>query len=235
MIFGMTPAPRISPGSANSGVNQTTLVNEVTTAIQFVELMDRVRAGDAAAAQSVWNLYHPAVIRLLRKRLPSHRRRDFDEDDVAASAFLSFFDGIAANRFPDLTEPNNLWSLLAVIAGRKALSYLRHHVREKRGGGQLRGESVFGTSEHARRHGIEQVSDQEQSPESVTEFLDDVDHLLGLLGNDTLQKIALLKLDGSSIDEIAAEVGITRRAVERRLAVIRQTWRESVIQPEPPQ
>ncbi len=202
---------------------------EMTTHAPFNQLIDRVKAGDSTAAQSLWNLYHPAVLRLLRKRLPAHRRRAFDEEDVAASAFLSFFDGIAADRFPELQEPDNLWNLLAVIAGRKAHAYVRHHGRQKRGGTRLRGESAFAAADDPAKHGIEQVGDGQNSPASVVEFVDEVDNLLAMLKDDQLQQIALLKLDGHSIAEIAAETGITQRAVQRRLALIRQTWREAAV------
>ncbi|MEZ6063149.1 MAG: ECF-type sigma factor [Planctomycetaceae bacterium] len=200
---------------------------EMDAAEPFNQLMDRVKAGDATAAQSLWNLYHPAVLRLLRKRLPAHHRRAFDEDDVAASAFMSFFDGLAADRFPDLTEPDNLWNLLAVIAGRKAQSYVRFHGRKKRGGSALRGESAFAPTEERSVRGIEQVDGGDHSPATVVEFVDEVDNLLAALKDDDLRTIALLKLDGFSVAEIAAEAGMTQRAVQRRLALIRQTWRES--------
>jgi len=201
----------------------------MTTADPFNQLIDRVKAGDSAAAQSLWNLYHPAVLRLLRKRLPAHRRRAFDEEDVAASAFLSFFDGLAADRFPDLQEPDNLWNLLAVIAGRKAQAYMRFHGSQKRGGTNLRGESAFAAADDPARHGIEQVGTSQDSPASVVEFVDEVDNLLAALKDEQLQAIAVLKLDGCSIAEIATEMEITQRAVQRRLALIRQTWRESAV------
>ncbi len=194
----------------------------------FAELLERVKAGDDDAARSVWNLYQPAVIRLLRKKLPGHRRREFDEEDVAASAFMSFFDGLAASRFPELHDPDNLWSLLAVIAGRKAQAYLRHQSRRKRGGGRLRGESVFEEDSDSCSGGINQIGDPAASADAVRDFEDEVRELLTYLGSEDLQQVALLKLDGCSVADIATELDITHRAVQRRLAVIRQTWREKL-------
>jgi len=192
----------------------------------FAELLDRVKAGDNDAAQTVWKLYQPAVIRLLRQKLPAHRRREFDEEDVAASAFLSFFDGLAASRFRDLDGPDNLWNLLAVIAGRKAQAYLKRQSRRKRGDGRVRGESVFEDGNDARRGGINQIGDPSPSAAVVSDFVDEVQDLLNHLERDDLQKVALLKLEGCTVAELARELQMTQRAVQRRLAVIRQIWRE---------
>ena len=50
------------------------------------------------------------------------RRRVADEDDVALSAFKSLCVGAARGRYPILTDRDDLWRLLIVIAARKASS-----------------------------------------------------------------------------------------------------------------
>src|SRR5262245_60742354 len=103
--------------------------------------LDGLRDGDAEAAQKVWERYFERLVRLAGSRLPDHARREFDEEDVALSALRSFFAGAAEQRFPQLTDRNDLWALLVLITRRKAAAYVRHGTRLKRGGGEVVGES----------------------------------------------------------------------------------------------
>ena len=114
-----------------------------------------------------------------------------------------------------------------MLAERKAIGVLRHELADKRGGGVNRGESVFEPmiSESADARGIENVADP--SPEVVDGFTSAVREMLEALSDETAQQIALLKLQGLTNKEIAASVGISLRAVERKLSMIRQRWAEA--------
>ena len=46
----------------------------------------------------------------------------------------------------------------------------------------------------------------------------------GWLGDDELRKVARLRLEGASLEEIAAQVGVVSRSIKRKLAVIRAVW-----------
>jgi DNA-directed RNA polymerase specialized sigma24 family protein len=50
--------------------------------------------------------------------------------------------------------------------------------------------------------------------------------LLARLDDEELREIALLKLQGFTNEEIAARIGRALPTVERRLRLIRQTWKE---------
>src|SRR6266852_4950772 len=101
-----------------------------------------LKAGDAAAAQALWERYFPRMVALARKRLHGARLPQ-DEEDVALSAFDSFCRGAQEGRFPNLADRDDLWRLLLVITARKALDQLERQGRLKRGRGQLRGESAL--------------------------------------------------------------------------------------------
>ena len=100
-----------------------------------------MKAGDAAAAQPLWERYHRRLVTLARQKLRPARRRAADEEDVVQNAFHSFFRGLSAGRFPQLSDRDNLWRLLVVITARKALDQLAHDHRKRRGGGTVQGES----------------------------------------------------------------------------------------------
>src|SRR5438094_814018 len=98
----------------------------------------------------------PAAI----QRLCEAPRRAADEEDVALSAFDSFCDGVAQGRFPQLTDRDDLWHVLVTITARKALQLIRHEQRQKRGGGAVRGESVFqegADSDSSEEVGLDQI------------------------------------------------------------------------------
>jgi DNA-directed RNA polymerase specialized sigma24 family protein len=134
---------------------------------------------------------------------------------------------VEQDRFPDLSDRDNLWQVLAVIASRKAQAYLRSHHRQKRGGGLVRGESaIVATGSDSSPAGIGAVLGPAPSPEFAAQFAEECQRLLDCLADEQLQAIALLKMQGFTIEEIAARVACTKRAVQRRLEIIRRTWRD---------
>ena len=52
--------------------------------------------------------------------------------------------------------------------------------------------------------------------------------LLKSLGDAQLQKIAVYKMEGRTVDEIAKEMGCARSTIERKLRRIRHEWMERV-------
>jgi hypothetical protein len=80
----------------------------------------RLEAGDQAACQKLWEAYFGRLVGLVRKQLQGAPRSAADEEDVALSAFDSFFRQAQEGRFPRLLDRNDLWQLLVLIAVRKA-------------------------------------------------------------------------------------------------------------------
>src|SRR5262245_5593415 len=97
----------------------------------------RLKAGDQAAAQPLWEGYSQRLVGLARARLPGAPRGAADEEDVALSAFASFCRGAEAGRFPQVADRDDLWRLLVLFTAHKALDRIRHERRHKRGGGAV--------------------------------------------------------------------------------------------------
>lgn len=191
-------------------------------------LVQRLRDGDEAAATELWQRYYHRIVRLAAKRLPASLKRTRDEEDVALSAFHSFVAGVRHDRFPNLAGPDNLWGLLIVLTSRKVQAHLRHHTRHKRGGGKVRGESVFlHRDDTAVGAGIGGVLGDSQGPALEAEMAEAAERLLDLLGDDNLREIAILRMEGYLVDEIAKQLEMSKRAVERRLQLIRKIWSET--------
>ncbi|MFH1268991.1 MAG: ECF-type sigma factor [Planctomycetota bacterium] len=187
----------------------------------------QLKAGHETAAAKVWNHFYARLVGLARGKLRGAPRRAVDEEDVVLSAFETFFRRTKEGRFPRLQDRDDLWQLLVKITERKALNQLRHERRQKRGGGKLRGESVFlDKTASTVRVGIEQVAAPEPTPEFAALVGETFERLLDLLADDELRRIALLKLEGHTSQEIATETGRSLPTIERRLRLIRDKWKE---------
>jgi DNA-directed RNA polymerase specialized sigma24 family protein len=190
--------------------------------------IERLKAGDSAAAQQLWQGYFQRLVALARGRLEGAPRRAADEEDVALSAFASFCRGVERGRFPQLEDREDLWKLLVVLTARKAAHLRRDERRHKRGGGAVRGESALlpAGGDSGATPALEQVLGQEPTPAFAAEVAEQCEYLLGLLGDGELRAIALWKMEGDTNEEVAARLGCALSTVERRLRLIRQTWEE---------
>ena len=183
-----------------------------------------VETGDEVAISRLWEHCLPRLLNYSRSKLPENLRRVLDEEDVALSTFKSFCLRAADGSLGEIAGRDELWKLLHTIASRKANGYIRHQSRQKRGGGQIAGESTF-IKAGDLGGSIDDVPDQStETPAMLAEFQNSCEHLLDRLEDSTLQAIAVLRLEGYSVDEIAQRVGCAKRSIERRLNLIRTIW-----------
>jgi DNA-directed RNA polymerase specialized sigma24 family protein len=180
----------------------------------------QLQAGNQAAAQPLWDRYIRRLVGLARKKLHSAARRVADEEDVALSAFDSFCRHAAEGRFPQLSDRDNLWQLLVVMTARKAHHLVRDERRQKRGGEQSSKSPVLS----ANAADVQKVLSREPSPEFAAEVTDECRRLLEMLGTEDLRAVALQKMEGYTVDEIAANIGCAPRTVARKLGLIRGLW-----------
>jgi DNA-directed RNA polymerase specialized sigma24 family protein len=192
--------------------------------------LNGIRAGDEADIQRLWDRYFEQLVRLAGKKLPGHARREFDEEDVALSAFHSFCDRVGRGQFPQLADRDGLWRLLVTITARKAVSSVRRQNRKKRGGGKVQGESAFldAGCDEAASDGLAGFLSREPTPELAAQFAEEYDRLIDKLQSPSLKTIALLTLEGHNAEEIAGELGTSPRTVHRKLQLIRALWDEEI-------
>lgn len=195
------------------------------------QLIDQLQFGDSLAAQQIWDRFIERLIGLARRRLQQLPRRAIDEEDVALSAFNAFFQGVNEQRFERLGNRDDLWQVLAMLTERKAIGVMRHELAKKRGGGIQRGESIFGglIAESIGERGIQAVPDP--SPEIIDGFTAEVRESIEAISDPVARQICLRKLQGLTNPQIAEELGISLRAVERKLQMIRQKWSDEFSDP----
>ena len=188
-----------------------------------------LKSGNPTAAQKLWERYCLRLTDYARQKLGPKARRVADEEDMALMAFHSFCRGVADKRFPQLDDRSDLWQILLMIAERKTIDHLREQFRQKRGGGQVRGESIFERpGEEDGYRGIEQAIDNDPPPDYAVTALDECRRLLDLLPEEDLRKIAAWKLAGWKNREIAEKLACVNSTVERKLKRIRNIWSEEV-------
>jgi RNA polymerase sigma factor (sigma-70 family) len=184
-----------------------------------------LKNGDLAVAQPLWERYHRQLIALARQKLQGARRLEADEDDVVQNAFHSFFRGVARGRFPQLNDRDNLWRILVVITARKALDQLaREHSKRQRGGTSYAQPRISLAESDSDEQIVEQIIGAEPSPQFAAQVAEEYQALLDLLGDESLRRVAVWKMEGLTNDEIAERLDCSRRTVARKLETIRIIW-----------
>jgi DNA-directed RNA polymerase specialized sigma24 family protein len=182
---------------------------------------DALSEGDPAAAQQLWERYFQRLVGLARQQLRGTRNGVADGEDVALSAFDSFCRHAEKGRFPGLLDRDNLWRLLIVITTRKAARLIRDLGRLKRGGG-------FTPVDESENDCLDRMLSREPDPEFAAEVADECQRLLRKLADPALEAIALRRMEGFTVEEIAVELGCAPRTVTRKLQLIRGIWENEV-------
>jgi DNA-directed RNA polymerase specialized sigma24 family protein len=186
-----------------------------------------LQAGDLGdATRRLWGRYFDRLAHSARAKLRAAPRGPADGEDVALSAFDSFFEGAAAGEFPQLGDRDDFWRLLVTITARKAANQLRREHQRKRGGGRVLDEGALDRADPGAGRFLAQVVGDEPSPEFAALVADECRRRLEGLRDESFRQVALMRMEGYGNAEIAARLGTNVRAVERKLAAIRKRWQE---------
>jgi DNA-directed RNA polymerase specialized sigma24 family protein len=188
----------------------------------ITRLIGMLKQGDRVASQQLWEAYFGRLVGLARDRLKNTVLRVADEEDVALSAFDSFFRRAERGQFPQLEDRDDLWQLLFVLTVRKAINLVHYQGRKSRGGGRVQ------SLQDLEALGADQILGTEPSPELAAQMTEECQRLLARLGDETLRAVALWKMEGYTNIEIAAKLGCVEQTVERKLRAVRQVWSNEV-------
>jgi len=173
--------------------------------------INQLKDGEREGVRRLLERYFQRLVQLARSRFQGRPGLAAYDEDVALSAFKSLCLGAEHGRFPELSDRDDLWRLLAVITIRKAIDVQRRN-RAREMPGELN---------------LEQFLAAEPPPELAAEMAEDYQRLLGLLDDADLRSIALWKVEGYTNEEIAGRLGCVERTVERKLQRIRILWAEA--------
>ncbi|MFO0922854.1 MAG: ECF-type sigma factor [Pirellulales bacterium] len=180
----------------------------------------KLETGDGEAAQALWDRFFVRMAEVARRKLRDVSKADADQEDIALSAFESLWKGAIRGMYPAIDDRSDLWKLLIVITQRKVLDKLQYDQRLKRcppktseGGGVI-------------IPAVDDVAGQDPTPDMIVEFEEEVRRLLSLLPTEEMRRIALLKTEGYTIEEISKKLNRGHATVERKIRTIRAIWEE---------
>ena len=187
-------------------------------------IYDALRRGDARVQARIWEDYYPGLLRVARAKLAGFPCRAFDEEDVVLAALESFFDSVRSSKIYPWQSDRELNQLLRTITCHTASMFRRREMRVKRGGGNVRGDSVFMVrskdNDHASGGRYEPV-DEHTSPTCAVVRAEASRRVLDALPDEMMREIVRLRLIGYTNNEIALTLGCARRTVERKVQRIR--------------
>ncbi len=186
-----------------------------------------LKTGNGEALQRLWERYYMLLVERARAKLGAlHSKKAVnDEEDVASSAFHSLYQGLREGRFPRLEDRDDLWRLLVHLAACKAVDRQRAENRRKRGGGKVSTEADL-VATGSEVHELDRMIGSEPSPEFAATVAEEYRRRLEELGDDTLRRIAELKLACHVNEEIRRQLGCSLRSVTLKLELIRKKWRQ---------
>ena len=183
-------------------------------------LLPQLHNRNELAIEAIWRRYVRRIHGAARPVIAGLGPGLGDEEDVAQSAFYAFCEVAARDRLPPIGSRDELWRLLFTITRRKAINRLRREFRLRRGG---RARVVHDAD------AVNRACDGADLPVDLVELqqsLDDLFEKLEATGDARLAKVARLRLEGFSNQEIADRLGCTVRTIQRKLHILERLWTE---------
>ncbi|RCS54256.1 hypothetical protein DTL42_03675 [Bremerella cremea] len=183
------------------------------------ELLRRYMASDPNAAQAIVDRYLARLLPLIGKHLSPTLQQRFDPQDVAQSAFGSFFVQARDKRFL-LQHSGDLWRLLAAISLNKLRRQAKRHSAGKRA---------------VSREVATDLANIQQAPlpAEAVGLLEEVQLALAEMPADA-QPLLGQFLAGQSLDELSPEHQKSPRTLRRWLQTFRDNLKRRLVQELPP-
>jgi RNA polymerase sigma factor (sigma-70 family) len=169
-----------------------------------------MKSGDDRSFEQIWQRYFSRLVGLARKTLSGNSQASGNEEDVAQSAFESFYFRARDGKFPQLNDRDDLWKLLMTITLRKAWKQRRRNAKR----GVPADPAIL----------AEELVAESPSPEMAALTTDEFRRLFGMLDHPLLATVALMKLEGHTNRQIADVLEVSVATVERKLQLIRHVW-----------
>jgi DNA-directed RNA polymerase specialized sigma24 family protein len=189
-----------------------------------------LNSGELDAAQKLWDRYAGSLLDLAKAKLGDLPKGYADEEDIAQNVFASLCRGAAAGRLLDIKNRDELWWLLLAVTRQKVATHVRHETRQKRGTGRVRTETALAYDVGSESGFLlDNLIGSDPSPEFLAMLNEQHRHLLSLLEGRNLRQVANMRIEGFMVVEIAEKLGISQRAVERKLQIIRTKWADELV------
>jgi RNA polymerase sigma factor (sigma-70 family) len=195
----------------------------------LIEVIQNGGGGERETALAdLWKRYFPRLLEVATGLLSPRVRTRVDGEDVLQVVFQVFFDRLQRGKF-ELANRDDLWALLCDITRKKARKAASREQAIKR---DYRREQPHSADEGDALDWLLTASDPSAvSPDEATMAVEGLQELLAPL-DESQRRIALLKLQGHTHEEIAGQLGCVVRTVERKVEGIRRLWEDSGPSPQ---
>jgi DNA-directed RNA polymerase specialized sigma24 family protein len=176
-------------------------------------------------AQPLWERYFKRLLSECERRIGRKRLAMHDGDDLAATVLEALISGTLQQRFPKLRDREQLWMLLLTISARKVANARRDEHAQIRGGGNVVQENVLAQAADDG-FSLDSVMKEEATPEMAEMLVETLEYLGRALPDASLRRIAELKMEEYTNQEIANAMNVAKPTVERKLGRIKALLRE---------
>lgn len=178
-----------------------------TTDDEFQALMQEVLTGSEAAAQRLFRDYEPYLLMVIRRRLSKQIRSKFDSLDFAQDVWASFFNEMTRKR--SFASPDELVAFLTTVAHNKVVDAVRQRMMTQKHNVNLE-QSI----DDSTRFDKDNLPGDQPTPSQI---LMSQEEWKEFLRKQPLvyRRIFVLLREGKSPAEIAQELGIHQRTVDR--------------------
>lgn len=167
----------------------------------LARLLDRMTAGDTAAAEQLFLTYEPYLRKIVRRQLPAHLRRKFDSVDVVQSVWADLLRGWGE---PGRTVPtaDYLRAFLVRATRNRFIDRVRQH------------QAVLAHERPAPADGPADFAAATPPASDVAEAGELWEQMLAVCPPEH-RPLLELRRDGCTLDEIAARAGLHEGSVRR--------------------
>ena len=216
IVWPQRPENRISKQEARESNHWSiSRVKTMNNDENSINLLQRWRDGDEAAATEIFERYVNRLCALARTRLSNRMKRRVAAEDVVQSAYRSFFR--RAGEHYALEKQGDLWRLLAAITINKVRGQVEFHTAKKRGvyleESMLADQSMFRVSP--------EVISEEPKPDDAAVLVEELSDLMAKL-DDTQRSIIELSMQNLSVEQIAEQIQRSERTVRRTIQQVRE-------------
>jgi RNA polymerase sigma-70 factor (ECF subfamily) len=170
-------------------------------------LVVRLRNGEDDAATEFYDRYVRRLFGLVHQQMADHLRASVQSEDIVQSIFKSVFRGLAAGVY-DAPQGGSLWQLISIVAVHK----VRRNARKR----------TAGKRDDRRTQPMDSFEDFDAignaSPEEFELAIREA--IEGLKPLE--QEVAMLRVQGLTVEEISNKLDRSRRGIERSLHTIRE-------------
>jgi RNA polymerase sigma factor (sigma-70 family) len=174
--------------------------------------------------QTLWNAFFERLLKTADKRLKFTQILTVEGEDIVASVFESVWEAAQAGRLQNVANIDELLWVLLAMTRRKCVDHLRRAQAERRGGGKqplsLDGPAALFT----------EIVSAEPDPQYMAVLNDQYQQILKKLGDPVLRQIAVLRIEGFRLDEIAQQSGLAESTIRRKLRIVRRLFQDEMKQ-----